>query len=185
MLFIVHPNYEQDRMDVILDEVKKEIISKGGTVLKTDNWGKRKLAYLINKQRYGSYVLMYFEADPTVIQGLQEWMEIQAQVLHQIIIRLEEKPEISESSENPDSSYPSSRSSHGSQTTPKKEEAPKAVAEKEKTPKVVVEKEEVKEEEKKEAVVEEIVTEGEAEEVVPEKTEVEAIAEETEEGKGE
>jgi small subunit ribosomal protein S6 len=104
MLFIVHPNYEQERLDAIISSVHKEITAKGGTLLKTDNWGKRKLAYLINKQRYGSFVLLYFETDPAMIQGLQEWMEIQAQVLHQIIIRLEEKPELSEVSENPDSS---------------------------------------------------------------------------------
>ncbi|MCK5816714.1 MAG: 30S ribosomal protein S6, partial [Candidatus Marinimicrobia bacterium] len=103
MLFIVHPNYEQERLDAVISSVHKEITAKGGTLLKTDNWGKRKLAYLINKQRYGSFVLLYFETDPAMIQGLQEWMEIQAQVLHQIIIRLEEKPELSEVSENPDS----------------------------------------------------------------------------------
>ena len=104
MLFIVHPNYEQDRLDAVVSSVQKEITSKGGTLLKTDNWGKRKLAYMINKQRYGSYVLMYFESDPAMIQGLHEWMEIQAQVLHQMIIRLEEKPELSAETQNPDSS---------------------------------------------------------------------------------
>jgi len=108
MLFIVHPNYEQERLDTVISSVHKEITAKGGTLLKTDNWGKRKLAYLINKQRYGSFVLLYFETDPAMIQGLQEWMEIQAQVLHQMIIRLEEKPELSDVSENPDTSSSSS-----------------------------------------------------------------------------
>ncbi|MBN2781309.1 MAG: 30S ribosomal protein S6 [Candidatus Marinimicrobia bacterium] len=103
MLFIVHPNYEQDRLDAVIETVAKEITEKGGKILKIDNWGKRKLAYLINKQRYGSYVLMYFEADPAMIQGLNEWMEIQSQILHEMVIRLEEEPKLSEGSENPDS----------------------------------------------------------------------------------
>ncbi len=180
MLFIVHPNYEQDRMDAILDDVKKEITSKGAKILKTDNWGKRKLAYLINKQRYGSYVLMYFEADPEMIQGLYEWMEIQAPILHQMVIRLEEKPEISETSENPDSSYSSSRPSRTPRATPVKEEAPKKEVVKEESSKAEV-VEEVKEELKEEAVVEETA----AEEVVEEETKVEAPAEETAEEKGE
>jgi small subunit ribosomal protein S6 len=107
MLFIVHPNYEQDRLDEVITAVEKEITAKGGKILKTDNWGKRKLAYLINKQRYGTYVLMYFEADPLVISDLYEWMEINAQVLHQLVIRLEEEPVLSEGSENPDSYQPS------------------------------------------------------------------------------
>ncbi len=103
MLFIVHPNYEQDRLETVIDTVKKEITGKGGKILKADNWGKRKLAYLINKQRYGSYVLMYFETEPALIDDISNWMEIQHQILHQMIIRLEEAPRLSENSENPDS----------------------------------------------------------------------------------
>jgi small subunit ribosomal protein S6 len=103
MLFIVHPNYEQDRLEAVTTSVQKEITDNGGKILKIDDWGKRKLAYLINKQRYGSYILMYFEIDPSKVQGIHEWMEIQAPVLHQMIIRLEDKPELSDESENPDS----------------------------------------------------------------------------------
>jgi len=105
MLFIVHPNYEQDQLDAIVNAVKKEITAKNGKILKVDNWGKRKLAYLINKQRYGSYVLMYFEADPASIKELYEWMEIQSQILHQLVIRLENEPDLSQESENPDAAY--------------------------------------------------------------------------------
>lgn len=105
MLFIVHPNYEQDQLDAIVNAVKKEITAKNGKILKVDNWGKRKLAYLINKQRYGSYVLMYFEAEPAAIKDLYEWMEIQSQILHQLVIRLENEPDLSAESENPDAAY--------------------------------------------------------------------------------
>ncbi|MEA2076758.1 MAG: 30S ribosomal protein S6 [Candidatus Marinimicrobia bacterium] len=162
MLFIVHPNYEQDRLDAVISSVQKEITSKGAKILKIDNWGKRKLAYLINKQRYGSYVLMYFEADPNLIQGLYEWMEIQAQVLHQIIIRLEEKPELTEESQNPDSpsaSYirPAAHAKAGTST----EKVKKAVVKK-------VVKEEVVEEKSSsaEAMEDKVVKEVVEEEVV-------------------
>ncbi|MDZ7822246.1 MAG: 30S ribosomal protein S6 [Candidatus Marinimicrobia bacterium] len=110
MLFIVHPNYEQDRLEAVIDSVKKAITDKKGKILKADDWGKRKLAYLINKQRYGSYVLMYFEIDPKQVDEIHHWMEIQHQILHQMIIRLEEAPKLSENSENPDSLNASSYS---------------------------------------------------------------------------
>lgn len=119
MLFIVHPNYEQDQMDPIINAVKKEISDLNGKVLKVDNWGKRKLAYLINKQRYGNYVLMYFEADPQVIKDIYEWMEINSQILHQLIVRLDKEPDLSRDSENPDSI---SSSSHSHSTDSKKNE---------------------------------------------------------------
>lgn len=179
MLFIVHPNYEQDRLDAEISSVQKEITAKGGTVLKTDNWGKRKLAYLINKQRYGSYVLMYFEADPAMIQGLQEWMEIQAQVLHQMIIRLDEKPELSAESENPDS--PSSAPYVKKPEFVKSERTVKAPE------KEAVEESAVEEVIAEEAVAEEEVAEEEvAEEAVVEESAVEEAVdtEETTEEKG-
>ncbi len=125
MLFIIHPNYEQDRLNTVVSAVKKEISDKGGKILKVDDWGKRKLAYLINKQRYGSYILMYFEVDPEIIQEIYAWMEIQSQVLHQMIIRLEEKPELSEGSENPDSHKASYSKDKGRQPKEKVEKVEK------------------------------------------------------------
>ncbi|MCD6447397.1 MAG: 30S ribosomal protein S6 [Candidatus Marinimicrobia bacterium] len=171
MLFIVHPNYEQERLDAVISSVHKEITAKGGTLLKTDNWGKRKLAYLINKQRYGSFVLLYFETDPAMIQGLQEWMEIQAQVLHQMIIRLEEKPELSEVSENPDSA-----SSAPYKKADRREERYVKAPVKEVKKETVVKEAVVEEAVVEEAVVEEAVVE---EAVVKEAVVEETVIEET------
>lgn len=193
MLFIVHPNYELDRLDAVISSVQKEISSKGAKILKTDNWGKRKLSYLINKQRYGSYVLMYFEAEPAMIQGLYEWMEIQSQILHQMVIRLEEKPELTEDSQNPDSTP--SRSADPVKAAPAKEEK----AAKVETAPVEEVKEDVVEEsasaeatadvsevveEVEEAAVEEAATaEAPVEEVVEAPVEEEVAEEATEEDK--
>ncbi len=175
MLFIVHPNYEQDRLDAVIDTVQKEIAGKGGKILKTDNWGKRKLAYLINKQRYGSYVLMYFEADPSLIQGLYEWMEIQSQILHQMVIRLEEKPELSETSENPDTAYSKPEGKRGYSKDAPKAEA-KAAPVKEEA------KEEVKEEVVEEKAEEETKVEAEVEAEVEEEAKPEEVVEADKEG---
>ena len=171
MLFIVHPNYELDRLDAVISSVQKEISSKGANILKTDNWGKRKLSYLINKQRYGSYVLMYFEADPAMIQGLYEWMEIQSQILHQMVIRLEEKPELTEDSQNPDSTP--SRSAAPVKAAPAKEEKAAKV---ETAPAEEV-KEEVVEEKVESAPAEEEVVEDAVEEATPAEAPVEEVAE--------
>jgi len=91
-LFIVHPNYEQDRLNSVIKMVEDRIVELGGTILAADDWGKRRLAYPIEKQKSGSYVLMHFEANPSRVIELQKWFEIQAQILAQLIVRLEEKP---------------------------------------------------------------------------------------------
>ena len=179
MLFIVHPNYEQDRLEAVTASIQKEITDNGGKILKIDDWGKRKLAYLINKQRYGSYVLMYFETDPSKVQGLHEWMEIQAPVLHQMIIRLEDKPELSDESENPDSTSGSTFIKRG---VPVKE-APAAPVKK--AVKVVEEAVEEVVEEVEKVVVESPSEASEDKEVVEEVAVEEVVTEETTEEKGE
>jgi len=72
--------------------VENRIVELGGSILAVDDWGKRRLAYPIEKQKSGSYVLMHFEADSSLVIELQKWFEIQAQILAQLIVRLDEKP---------------------------------------------------------------------------------------------
>ncbi len=95
-LFIVHPNYEQDRLKAVVDSVETEIVKRDGVMINKIDMGKRRLAYAINKQKMGTYVLFHFEAEPAIIRELTSWMEIQSYILSQIIVKLEEKPEVIE-----------------------------------------------------------------------------------------
>ncbi len=92
-LFIVHPNYEQDRLNSVIKMVEGHISDIGGHVLAVDDWGKRRLAYPIEKQKSGNYVLMYFEAESSAVIELQTWLKLQAQILGQMIVKLDKKPE--------------------------------------------------------------------------------------------
>lgn len=92
-LFIVHPNYEQDRLNSVIKMVESHISDIGGHVLAVDDWGKRRLAYPIEKQKSGNYVLIYFEAEPSAVVELQTWFELQAQILAQLIVKLDKRPE--------------------------------------------------------------------------------------------
>jgi len=95
-LFIVHPNYEQDRLISAVDTVENEILKRGGKMINKIDWGKRRLAYPIDKQKYGNYILFHFESEPGILSEFTRWMEIQSSILSQIIVKLEEKPEIIE-----------------------------------------------------------------------------------------
>ena len=95
-LFIVHPNYEQDRLNAVADKVENEILKRDGVMINKIDWGKRRLAYPIEKQKYGNYILLHFEANPLIISEVSSWMKIQSTILSQIIIKLDEKPDIIE-----------------------------------------------------------------------------------------
>lgn len=47
------------------------IISAGGEIIRRDDWGKRKMAYSINKKTHGYYVIFYFKAEVSVVAALE------------------------------------------------------------------------------------------------------------------
>ena len=66
------------------------IQANGGEVVKTDIWGKRKLAYEIEKLREGYYVLVTFKAEPELPQELERNFRIADSVLRYLVTRLPE-----------------------------------------------------------------------------------------------
>ncbi len=69
-LFIIHPELEDSEVVKTIDSIQEIITTGGGTILKVDKWGMRQLSYMIQNKREGYYVLMYFEAPPTLITEL-------------------------------------------------------------------------------------------------------------------
>jgi len=93
-LFIVHPNYEQEKLTHTIEAAKKEITNLGGNVLVVEEWGKRRLAYAIDKQKYGSYVLIQYESEAQKINlELEAWMKLRAEILSYMTVALDSKPE--------------------------------------------------------------------------------------------
>ena len=70
-----------------LVEKFKALIEKNGTLESIDEWGKRKLAYLINDEAEGYYVLFNFECEPTFPAELERIAGITEGVLRSIVVR--------------------------------------------------------------------------------------------------
>jgi small subunit ribosomal protein S6 len=58
VIFIIHPDQDEAGVQGLIEKVKGWITESGGTVDKAELWGKRRLAYPINKQREGQYVYL-------------------------------------------------------------------------------------------------------------------------------
>ena len=74
-----------------LEKVKELIARFGGEVTNVDDWGKRKLAYEINKQKEGFYYFIQFNAETSTPAELESRLRITETVLHYLIVRLDEK----------------------------------------------------------------------------------------------
>ena len=89
-LYIVHPALESGRLKDIILSIQKMIESKDIKILNTDVWGKKKLAYLIDKQQYGSYVLVQLHSNGSNINKINGELEHNPDVLSYLTSRIEE-----------------------------------------------------------------------------------------------
>ena len=85
LMFIVHPDLDESEFNEVVDKVKGWITDSGGQVDNLDLWGKRKLAYPIQKQLEGQYVLMNTQLDPTFCSDLEHNLGLQEPVMRFLI----------------------------------------------------------------------------------------------------
>ena len=89
-LYIVHPALESGRLKDIIMSIQSMFESKDIKVLCTDYWGKKKLAYLIDKQQYGSYVLVQLQSSGDNINKINTELEHNPDVLSYLTNRIDE-----------------------------------------------------------------------------------------------
>lgn len=88
-VFIFLPSQEEEKRVQLLERFKG-IIEADGSISNVDEWGIRKLAYLINDIGEGYYVLINFEGSPEVIKELDRVARISDGIMRHMIIREEE-----------------------------------------------------------------------------------------------
>jgi small subunit ribosomal protein S6 len=81
LVFVVHPELDENAFKELLEKVKGWIAEAGGQVTKVDLWGKRRLAYIIRKQREGVYVVMQASMAPASCTTLERNLRFQEPVL--------------------------------------------------------------------------------------------------------
>ena len=87
LLFFVDPAITDEVRAGVMKRVEVAITENGGSVDSVDNWGKRKLAYEIDKLTEGDYTLVNFQADPTQIAELDRVLRINDAVKRHMIVR--------------------------------------------------------------------------------------------------
>ncbi|MBQ3265343.1 MAG: 30S ribosomal protein S6 [Ruminococcus sp.] len=112
-----------------LIEKFKALIEKHATLQSVDEWGKRKLAYLINKESEGYYVLMNFESEAEFPAELDRIYKITDGVIRSLIIRKPEGAEIPVAKEEPKAEAPAEEAAPAAEEAPAVDASPEAPAE--------------------------------------------------------
>ena len=94
-LYIVDPNLENKSLEKTMDEIGKELEKTKSKIINHRLWGKKRLAYSIERQKYGSYILIQFEGgDQQKMIEYDTWMRLNNSVLRHMTVLLNDKPEI-------------------------------------------------------------------------------------------
>ena len=89
-LYIVHPALEAGRLKDIILDIQDTLKKHGGDIASTDVWGKKKLAYHIDNQKYGTYVLIQFKSDGLGNSHFNMNLEHNPNILRYLTTKIEE-----------------------------------------------------------------------------------------------
>lgn len=89
VVFLVHPD-QSDQVNAMIDRYRSMIESFGGTIHRLEDWGRRQLAYPINKIHKAHYILMNVECNGEALTELESAFKFNDAVLRNLIIKRKE-----------------------------------------------------------------------------------------------
>jgi small subunit ribosomal protein S6 len=89
-LFIAKPDAPDEEVDAFIEQMKTIVTNAGGTVDKVDKWGKRKLAYRVDKYREGAYVLLQLTAEAEAVKEFERRLRVSDLVIKFLTVRIDE-----------------------------------------------------------------------------------------------
>jgi len=90
-LFILKPDTVEEEVDGFVEQIQHVITNGKGTIDKTDKWGVRKLAYRVQKDNEGLYVLIQFSSTPDLVKEVERRLRVADSVIKFITVRIDEK----------------------------------------------------------------------------------------------
>ena len=89
LMLVIRPDVADDRSQALVDRTTRQIVSAGGQIVKVAPWGRRRLAYPIDRHREGSYQIILFEAPGEAVLELERSLLITEEVLRHLVTRVE------------------------------------------------------------------------------------------------
>lgn len=90
LVVVINPEIAEEDVPAALDRVSTAVISRGGEVVEVTPWGRRKLAYPINRHVEGNYVVTQIRLDPLRAHELESGFAISDDVIRHLLIRKDE-----------------------------------------------------------------------------------------------
>jgi small subunit ribosomal protein S6 len=86
-MFILRPELESEAEEEVINNLQSVIKNLGGEIGNVDDWGRRKLAYEVNKLNEGHYLLLQFTGSHEIIPELEHFFRVNDEVIRFMITR--------------------------------------------------------------------------------------------------
>ena len=101
-LYIVDSNLENKVLEKAMADIGNELNKTNAKIINHRLWGKKRLAYAIDRQKYGSYIILQFKGgDVDKMPDFDVWMRLNNSVLRHMTVALKEEPEVYVEEEKP------------------------------------------------------------------------------------
>ncbi|MYN64368.1 MAG: 30S ribosomal protein S6 [Acidobacteria bacterium] len=90
VVYVVSPEITEEGVTELHERIAEIVGQLGGNIDKTDNWGRRRLAYEIDRHREGTYVIELVTGPGTLVTELDRRLRVMEQLLRHLIVRVDE-----------------------------------------------------------------------------------------------
>ena len=87
LMLVLKPDAPDERASAVIDRTTRYVVAQGGQIVKVAPWGRRRLAYPIDRYREGSYHIVVFESPAEAIAELERSLQITEDVLRSLVTR--------------------------------------------------------------------------------------------------
>ena len=89
LALVVNAKIEDEAREAVVEKAKGYVARYGGTVTEVEEWGKKRLAYEVQKMREGFYYFIQFEADATCPSDVERHVRILDNVMRYLVVKKE------------------------------------------------------------------------------------------------
>ncbi|MEE9147458.1 MAG: 30S ribosomal protein S6 [Candidatus Tectomicrobia bacterium] len=93
-VFVLHPELSEEDVESSVNKVVALLEGRGAEIICTERGGKRRLAYVVKKQRYGYYNLVHFRAEPGILEELERVYRLDEQVIRYLSFRIDKEEQL-------------------------------------------------------------------------------------------
>ena len=92
LMLVLHADVDEERLSAVMDRVRRAITPRGGDVTSEESWGRRKLAFKMNRMSEANYHIVQLSMEPTAASELENALNLADDVMRHMLVRQEEVP---------------------------------------------------------------------------------------------